>query len=317
MNYYDSLKQYYKNGCVLHPGKPPVWGEVGYKQYMQDKIVDEGIKQGDVIRVTVKWPSGKSTTYTGIVLYIYDERIHMLSQGAKVWKDKKNLQDIVIKYVTEIEKVKDAEPEFDITKADPYSVPVDKEAINLSMKNIENKREIACRKRIESCFPKIDIKRSKILWLLFDFYWMYDNGTVEEPDIFIINKDGSSVPIPAYKNKHIYPNKCYYTACGIESADKEEGGILLFFDSIETIENIKMITSLWTVDLDGKEAKFLIVIYPEFKNGCGNIYNIVCRAADMQLYEESLHFQSVFSGQMEKEYDKAFLYIIDNKGDQL
>lgn len=56
MNYYDSLKNYYDNGCVLHPGTPPVWGEAGYKKCiplcqllrLKEAGVVDDTKQGQV-----------------------------------------------------------------------------------------------------------------------------------------------------------------------------------------------------------------------------------------------------------------------------
>lgn len=119
MGYYKSLQRYYQNGCVLHPGKPPAWGEVNYKKYMQKQISDLGIKPGDVIAVEERWHSGTSTNTKGTVLSIDNNRIWILTQGKKIWKDRSNQKNVLIEYITKINKLEDAGPDFNICEADP------------------------------------------------------------------------------------------------------------------------------------------------------------------------------------------------------
>ena len=310
MNYYESLQQYYKNGCVLHPGQDPVWGEVGYEEFMKSQISDMKIKSGDVIRVEQKWNSGKTENYEGIVLQMYEDRFWLLTQGKKIWKDRSNVKDVIILYITKIEKIKDAAPDFDIQKADPnYKErlsPGDRENI---WEKIEMERTEKFQKEILEVFPLINHERNVLLYMLFDFCWTYSDGEVQKAEINIIKKNGEQIPLPEYKNKHIYPNHDYHSCCGIENTDKNHDGIVLFFVSLEALQEIRFISCVWTVEWDGNNTRFLQLVYPNFTKGDGNIYNISCRVTDMGMYERSLHSHSVFTGALEKEYDKAFLYV--------
>ncbi len=317
MNYYESLRQYYQNGCVLHPGKPPVWGEVGYEEYMKKLISDMDINPGDTIKVEEKWSHGTIHKYEGIVLHIYDDRIYMLSQGKTVWKNKSNRKGIIIKYITSIEKIKNAKPDFDIYKADPdYKFMQEhKNEDDEFWKSIEEKRITRFKERIASDFPQVDIEKTVILWMLFDFCWNYSNGIVQNAEVNIIKKNGYSISFPKYNNKHIYPNRSYYSCCGVTNTDKEADGILLFFDSYEELEEIRLISCTWTVEFDDKKMQFLQMVYPRFVKREGNVYNIACRCTDMGEYERSLYRSSVFSGALEKEYNRAFVRITDTEGE--
>lgn len=51
MNCYEKLRAYYQNGCVLHPGTPPEWGEVGYAEYVKEQIKAAGIEPGDLVKI--------------------------------------------------------------------------------------------------------------------------------------------------------------------------------------------------------------------------------------------------------------------------
>lgn len=317
MHYYESLQQYYENRCIMHPGTPPVWGEVGYKEFMKETIESLGIKPGDMISVEMKWHYGKIESYTGTVLRINDSCIHMLSQGNKVWKDMSNEKCIHIEYITRIEKLKDAKPDFDISKADPYYKPLDDEEQQKIWTDIEEERTQKYLEKISKNIPNFNPDKNKLLWLLFDFCWSYGNGEVKNAEINVIKKDGNSIPLPKYKNKHIYPNKDYFSSCGIKDTDTDQGGILLLLDSMEELQKIRLISCLWTVDVDGEEEKFLTMIYPTFVPGEGYVYNIHSSCTDMQMYEKSLHSHSVFSGALEKEYDKAFLHISNAEGEAI
>lgn len=322
MSYYESLQNYYKNGRVLHLGKDSVWGEIGYEEYMKQKISDLGIKSGDVIKVEVKGNGRKVVNYEGIVLHMYKDRFHMLSKGKKIWKDKSNREDIIIRYITKIEKVKDAAKDFDIYEADPdYKYVQEHKEDNTFWDEIEKKRVSKFQERIKSVFPDIDQNKNVILWLLFDFCWDYDNGVVNNAEINIIKKDGQVIPVPAFKIKHIYPNKSYYTCCGVKNTDEERDGILMMFDSFEELSEIRLISCKWTVEIDSDPDKeslqFMQMVYPTFIKGEYNVYNIPCRCTDMQLYEESLHSHSVFSGRLEEEYDKAFVYMEHKEGESV
>lgn len=313
--HYESLHQYYQNGCVLHPGTPPNWGEIGYESYMKEKIKEADIKPGDTISVEMKWHYGKVETYTGAVLHIYDTDIYMLSQGNKVWKDKNNEKRIIIRYITKIEKLKDAKQDFDIFKADPYYKPIDEKENKKWRDDIEKDRNREYQKKLWENYPAFDPNKNKILWLSFDFCWTYSNGKVKKADINVIKNNGDSVLLPSYKNKHIHPNHDYYSACGTKDTDSDYGGILLFFDSMEEIEQIRLVSCLWTVEIEDKEIKFMTMVYPNFLRGNGYVYNIHCTCTDMQMYEKSLYSHTVFSGRLEKEYDYAFLYISNVEGE--
>lgn len=163
MSYYESLQKYYQNGCVLHPGEHPVWGEVGYKKYMQKQISDMGIKPGDTIAVEEKWHYGKINQYKGTVLHIYDDRIWMLTQGKKVWKDRSNRKDIVIEYITKIDKLKSASPDFDIYEADPAYKVIQENSTDELFDSLEINRTRRFQKRITSAFPQVDIQRAFVL----------------------------------------------------------------------------------------------------------------------------------------------------------
>lgn len=317
MSYYESLQKYYQNGCVLHPGEPPAWGEVGYKKYMHKQISDMGIKPGDTIAVEEKWHYGATNQYEGIVLHIDDDRIWMLTKGKKVWKDRSNQKDVVVEYITKIEKIKDARPDFDIYEADPNYKVIEENDMEEFLYSLDVKRTERFHKRISSKFPQIDIQKVFVLWIQFDFCWSYSNGKVEKAEINIVMKNEGTIPLPKYKLKHVYPNNTYYSTCGVQYTDKEEDGILLFFDSFEELEEIRLISCAWTVELDEKKMQFLQMIYPKFTKGEGNVYSLSCRCTDMGLYEDSLHRHSVFSGMLEKEYDKAFVYIADAKGESI
>ena len=317
MSYYESLQKYYQNGCVLHPGETPQWGEVGYKKYMQKQIFDMGIKSGDIIAVEEKWHNGAINQYEGIVLHINDDRIWMLIKGKKVWKDRSNQKDVVVEYITKIEKTKDARPDFDIYEADPNYKVIKENDMEEFLYSLDVKRTESFQKRISSKFPQIDIQKVFVLWMQFDFCWPYSNGKVEKAEINIVNKNDGTIPLPKFKLKHVYPNNTYYSTCGVQYTDKEEDGILLFFDSFEELAEIRLISCAWTVELDEKKMQFLQMIYPKFTKGEGNVYNLSCRCTDMGLYEDSLRHHSVFSGALEKDYDKAFVYISDTKGESI
>lgn len=265
-----------------------------------------------------KWHYGKIESFTGTVLHIQDDRIYLLSQGNKVWKDKSNQKDVVIMYTTRIEKLKDAKPNFDIFKADPYYAPVNEIEHEKWWQKLDHDRAIKFQKRLLKKYPDFDVKKSKLLWLQFDFYWAYNNSIVKKADINIITKNGSSMPLPNYENKHIYPNHDYFTACMTEKEIMEydcEKGIILCVDDMEVLENIRVISCLWAVELEETEEKFLTIVYPKFLPETDYVYNLSCSCTDMQTYEKSLHSHSVFSGQMEKEYDKAYLYISNADGE--
>lgn len=308
MNCYESLQKYYQNGCVLHPERPPMWGEVGYKKYIQKQISDMGIKPGDTVDVEEKWHHGVVNRYEGVVLHVYDDRIWILTKGKKVWKDRSNQKDVVVEYITRIEKIRDAKPDFDIYEIDQNYKVVKENDMEEIFRSLDEKRTERFQKRMPSQFPQIDIQNTLVLWMQFDFCWSYSNGEVKKAEINIVKKDGKSVPLPKFKLKHTCPNHAYFSTCGEQYTDEEENGILLFLDSFEELEEIKLVSCIWTVDLDRKEMQFLQMVYPKFTKGEGNVYNICCRCTAMEYYEDSLHHYSVFSGMLEKEYDKAFVY---------
>jgi len=316
MKYYESLQNYFKNGCKLHPEKKPVWGEIGYEEYIKKQIAGMKIKSGDKIRVEQKWSSGTVESYEGTVLQISKHRFWILSKGKTVWKDKSNRKDIIIKYITKIEKIKEAGAEFDIYSADPdYKYVREHQGIDKCKDDIENKRTSKFQEQLKTKFP--GNSKKIILWLSFDFYWDYSNGVVKEAEINIINKNGQVISVPKYKNRHVYPNHFYYTCCGVKNTDVNHNGILLFFDSFDELQNIHLISCTWTVILDNNkdinQLQFLQMIYPTFIEGDTTVYNIHCRCTDLGTYEEALHKYSVFSGMLEKEYNKAFVHIANRE----
>lgn len=317
MSYYESLQEYFNNGCVLHPGTPPKWGEAGYAEYIRNKITKMGIKAGDVIRVEEKWHNGTCNRYEGIVLHIYKDRLYMLSHGNKVWKDHSNRKDVVFGDITEIEKIKEAKPDFDIYKTDPGYKILQNSNVDGIEKSLEPNRIKRFKERMRKNFPQIDIDNKVVLWMLFDFCWVYSNGSVLKADINIIAKDGNSIPVPSFKNKHIYPNHSYYSACGINNTDEKEDGILLFFDSFEELEKIRLISCTWTVEVEGKQRHFLQMLYPKFIKAEGNVFNLTCRCTDMGEYEHALHYHSTFQESLENDYDKAFVYISDSNCERI
>ena len=315
MNYYEALKQYFNNGCVLHPDKPPIWGEVHYEEYIRQKIKEMGIKPGDVIRVEEKYPGKMIKIHQGVILSISDIEIRLLTQGKRIWKDRSNQKYVIINYITSINKLKDGAPMFDILKVDPfYSIP-DREKETESDVIFENRRKREFEERMKESFPEIDTEKNIILYLLFDFCWNYANGQVKDVVINIIKDTGESIPLSKYKMKHIYPNNSYFSACGVKNTDNEFEGILVFFDSMDELEHIRLISCLWTVDIDRKTKQFLTIVYPKFIKVSGNVFNIISCSTDMMLYEKSLHSPSVFSGRMEEEFSNAFLYMSNSEGE--
>ena len=321
IKHYESLINYYKNGCVLHPGQIPAWGEVGYKEYIKKKIADMKIKSGDRIQVEQKNHDGTAINYEGILLHMYSDRFRILSKGRTVWKDRSNVKDVFFEYITSIEKIKDAGLDFDIYKADPNYKHIQENKDNHFWDKVEAERIKEFEERAKKVFPDIDMDKNVILYMLFDFYWDAMDGNVEKAEVCIIKKNNESISIPEYKNKHIYPNRFYYTCCGIKNTDEEHDGIVLVFDSIEKLEEIRLISCKWTVtfgdEQDNIKMQCVQMIYPKFIKGEGNVYNIASRCTYMMTYEESLHKHSVFSGMLEKEYDKAFVRIADKEDEMI
>lgn len=322
MNCYEKLRAYYQNGCVLHPGTPPVWGEVGYAEYVKEQVKTAGIEPGATISVDVKNGNGNTASYSGTVLHIYDDRFHMLTQGNKVWKDRSNREQFLFEDVTKIEKLKDKKSAFDIYKADPYNYPTSAEDSDKFQQYLEKDIGEKYQQRFLETHPNFDTRTGKILWLLFDFYWSYDDCTVKKAEITIVKKNRDTVSLPAYKIKHIYPNHSYFTVCGAtkkatDCGDHGKDGLLLTFDSMEELSQIRMISCLWTVETDDEELRFLNVWYPKFIPGSDCVYNIACKCTDMRTYEESLHSYSFFSGRLEKEFDKAFVLFSNPEGESV
>lgn len=166
-------------------------------------------------------------------------------------------------------------------------------------------------------FPNVDIQNTMVLWILPEFYWNYTNGKVLKPQINIIKKNGDSVIVPNYKSKSIYPNHSYYSACGTKNTDKLVDGILLFFDTFEELTEIRLISCVWTVEFNNRKINFIEMIYPSFVKKEGNVFNLPFRCTDMQMYEYSLHSPSVFSGALERNWDIAFLYQMDEDSEKI
>lgn len=310
-NYYESLQAYFKNGCVLHPGMDPVIGEVGYKEHVLAQFKKLNIVSGDTILVHYVKP-GVVATETGILLGNNRDRVFLLTAGKKVWKNQKNEKQILIQNILSVEKIKDKDPSFLLSSADPFGyrafeVLTPEERRIQMQEKYGAERTASFQKRLARKFPDIDCGKQILLWLSFDFCWNYQNGSVAGVSLSLWNKDRSLCTVPEYTIRKVYPNPHYYSVCGVSATDEESNGLYMVFDSMEELRSVQYIFCDWKVEVDGKFHHFVTAVRPKFVQEYGNVYSVACCSTDMAAYERSLHENTFFSGTLERDFELAYV----------
>lgn len=311
-NYYESLKAYFKNGCKLHPGLDPIIGEVGYEEHMHDQFLQTGIASGDTISVHHVLMDSTLIESQGILLTLDAGRIRILTKGKRVWKSRKNLMEICLRDILSVSLLSKSSPTFDITAADPQRVPASgnkSESLERAEQTPESKYIEHFRRYMAAQYPNMDVASQPILWLKFDFFWGYANGTIADVKLTLFKQGGSSYQIPDCCFCSLYPNQSYYSVCRKGEQKSNIGGVYQIFDSMDELRKIRLVVCDWKVHVDGSTHHFLTAVRPDFIEVSGNIYNISCASTDMQQYEKSLHEYSVFSGGIEAEYDAAWVVL--------
>lgn len=304
MNYIESLHRYFQNGCSLHPGEPPKFNEIGYAAYIQEKIKEQ-IVPGDKISLKMNIHDRVKSKQEGIVLEIGSHGLYLLTKGNKIWKDRSNHKHFAYDYITAFEKLADKKPNFDVENVIPKPTEQDIEAEQAWWNEIEQRRTEEFQHQFQERYP--DQAGKIALWVKFDFYGCVQD--MKKAIIRIVKQDGTEVALPTYSIKKIYPNRNYLTTCNVLCTE-EDGGMYVFFDSLQEMKDIKHISCKWMANIHDQTVQFLSILYPEWEDSDSNekcVYNIRERNTTLSVHEHSLHEKSVFTGLLEL-YDEVFIH---------